>query len=183
MAELARLPDVPVIETDRLRLRGHRLHDFNDSAAMWADPVVTRYIGGQPSTEQQSWARVRGYVGHWSLLGFGYWVVEAKTSGAFIGEVGFADFKRQVEPSIEGIPEIGWVLISAAHGKGYATEAVRAAVAWGDNHFDSKRTVCMIDPENLASLRVAEKCGYHEFERTTYNGEPTILLARLPWRG
>lgn len=177
MSELVGFPEVPVIETERLRMRGHRLADFDDSAAMWADPIVTRYIG-QPSTEQQSWARIRGYLGHWSLLGFGYWLVEEKTTGIFIGEVGFADFKREIEPSIKGIPETGWALIGSAHGKGYATEAVRAALAWGERRFESKRTVCIIDPENLASLRVAEKCGYREVAHTTYNGDPTILLAR-----
>ncbi len=66
---------------------------------MWADPEVTRYIGGKPLTEEESWARLLRYVGHWSLLGFGYWVVEEKTTGNFIGEVGFADYKRDL-PSL-----------------------------------------------------------------------------------
>ena len=63
-----------------------------------------------------------------------------------------------------------------AHGKGFATEAVRAILAWGAAHLGG-RTVCMIDPANLASIRVAEKCGYKEFARTTYKGEPTILFS------
>ena len=96
---------------------------------MWADPEVTRYIGGTPLTEEESWARLLRYVGHWSLLGFGYWVVEEKTTGNFIGEVGFADYKRDL-PSLKDLPEIGWVFSSQASGKGYATEAVRAASAW-----------------------------------------------------
>ena len=83
-----------------------------------------------------------------------------------------------MEPPILGIPEIGWVLAPRAHGQGYATEAARAALVWGDAHFASKRTACIIHPDNLASIRVAEKCGYREFERTTYKGEPTIVLVR-----
>jgi len=93
-------------------------------------------------------------------MGFGYWAVEEKASERFLGEIGFADFKREIVPSIEGVPELGWVLASHAHGKGYATEALNAAIPWGDKNLSASRSVCIIDPENLASLRVAEKCGY-----------------------
>lgn len=170
--------DVPVIETERLTMRCHRVDDFIDCAAMWADPGVTRYIGGKPFSGEEVWARLLRYVGHWTLLGFGFWAVEEKATGGFVGEVGFADFKRDMEPSLEGMPELGWVLTPRAQGKGYATEAVRAAVEWGDVRFGSTRTVCLIDPENRPSLRVAQKGGYQEFQRTTYKGQPTIMLTR-----
>jgi RimJ/RimL family protein N-acetyltransferase len=171
--------DVVAIETDRLRLRGHRLDDFRDSFAMWSDPLVTRHIGGAPSTEQQSWMRLIGYVGHWSLLQFGYWVVEERAGRQFVGEVGFADFRRDVDPSLDDAPEIGWVFATAFHGRGYATEAARAAVAWGDRHFASPRTVCLIDADNAASIRVAEKAGYTAFKRIELKGTPTMLFERL----
>lgn len=172
--------DIPVLETERLRLRSHALADFPDCAAMWSDPVVTRYIGGAPSSEQKTWLRLLGYRGHWSLLGFGYWAVEEKRSGRFIGELGFADFKRGLEPSIDGSPELGWALAPAAHGKGYATEGLRAATAWGDRRFGAARTVCLIDPDNLASIHVARKCGYRELRRASYKDEPTIVFERAP---
>jgi RimJ/RimL family protein N-acetyltransferase len=181
MPEQVCLPPVaepPNLETERLKLRGHRLEDFVPCAAMWADPVVTRYIGGKPLTEEECWARLLRYVGHWSLLGFGYWVAEEKATGNFAGEVGFADYKRDLEPSLKGVPEIGWALAAHAQGKGYATEAVRAAVGWGDAHFGSARTACIIAPENLQSIRVAVKCGYREWERTTYKGHPTMMFVR-----
>jgi RimJ/RimL family protein N-acetyltransferase len=170
---------VPQIETERLRLRAHRLEDFDASFAMWSDPAVTRYIGGKPSSEQQTWSRLVGYVGHWALLGFGYWALEEKATKTFIGELGFADFHRDIDASMKGVPELGWALASSAHGKGYATEAVRAAVAWGDSRFGATRTVCMIDPENLASIRVAQKCGFAEFKRTLFHEHPTIFFERL----
>jgi RimJ/RimL family protein N-acetyltransferase len=169
---------VPVIETERLRLRGHRLDDFRDCAAMWADPIVTRHIGGKPFSEEEVWARLLRYVGHWEWMGFGYWALEEKDTGDFLGELGFADYKRDMEPPLKSVPELGWALASRVHGKGYATEAVRAAVFWGQGHFGRARTVCLIHPENLASIRVAEKCGYKEFQRTTYKGHPTIVFAR-----
>ena len=169
---------IPAIETGRLRLRAHRPEDFVDCAAMWSLPEVVRYIGGKPFTGEEVWARLLRYAGHWQWMGFGFWALEEKSTGAFAGEVGFAEFKRELEPSIQGIPEIGWVLAPHAHGKGYATEAVQAVVEWGKGHFGSARTVCLIHPENKRSVRVAEKCGYKEFHRTTYKGQPTILLER-----
>ena len=107
-----------------------------------------------------------------------YWVVEDRHTGWFLGEVGFADFKRDITPSLDGLPEIGWVLRSSAHGRGLATEAVAAAIAWGDANLAAGRTVCLVDPAHAASIRLAEKNGYREFDRTTYLGRPTMLLDR-----
>jgi RimJ/RimL family protein N-acetyltransferase len=63
---------VPTLETERLVLRGHRLEDFSDCVALWSDSVVTRFIGGIPSTPEDAWSRLLRYAGHWLLLGFGY---------------------------------------------------------------------------------------------------------------
>jgi RimJ/RimL family protein N-acetyltransferase len=172
--------EVPILETNRLRLRGHRLDDFAHCAKMWDDPTVTRYIGGKPLTEEEAWARFLRYPGHWSLLGFGYWVAEEKSTGNYLGELGFADLKRDLQPSLPGLPEIGWVFAPNAHGQGYATEAVRAATAWGDIHFRPAQTFCIIHPENLTSVRVATKCGYKELQVTTYKGRQSIMFLRDP---
>jgi len=172
------IPAIPVIETARLRLRGHRVEDFADCLALWRDAQVVRYIGGRPSTEEEVWARLLRYAGHWTLLGFGFWLIEEQASGRFVGEAGFADYKREIETALKDKPEIGWALAPRAHGQGFATEAVRAVVAWGDRHLPARQSWCMIQPENRASIRVAQKCGYGEFERTTYKGHPTIIFQR-----
>lgn len=166
------------IETERLRLRRHRANDFDSCAAMWADPVVTRYIGGKPFSREESWARLLRYAGHWELLGFGYWAIEEKETGRFVGEAGFADFRREIRPPIQGIPEIGWAFLSAVHGRGYATETVKALVVWGERHLSSKRTVCLIHPDNAASIRVASKCGYREYVTGSYRGNSVLLMTR-----
>ena len=80
-------PIAPPIETPRLSLRGHTIEDFADSAAMWGDPNVTRFIGGRPFSEEEVWSRLLRYAGHWALKGFGYWVVRERSSGRFVGEV------------------------------------------------------------------------------------------------
>jgi RimJ/RimL family protein N-acetyltransferase len=174
------IPAVPAIDTERLILRGHTLADFDDSRALWADPDVTRHIGGRPQSREESWTRLLRYIGHWALLGFGYWVIRERDSDRFVGEVGFAEYRREIDPPIEGAPEAGWVLVPAAHGKGYATEAVSAALAWGESAFGPEaRIVCIIGPPNLASIRVAEKVGFALVGEARYRDEPTLLYERL----
>ena len=172
-------PAVPALDTERLTLRGHTPADLADCAAMWADPDVTRHIGGRPSSEEEAWGRVLRYAGLWALLGFGYWVVRERASGRFVGEVGLADFRRDVTPPLGSAPEVGWVLAPWAHGQGFATEAVRAALAWHDAREPGPaRTVCLIDPENAASVRVARKCGFREAAGASYRGRPTLVFER-----
>ena len=169
-----------ILETERTILRAHALDDFDAYAQMWADPVVCRFIGGKVRTREENWMRFLRHAGLWSLIGYGYWAIEDKATGRFIGEAGFHDMKRDITPSLEGMPEAGWVLASEAHGKGIASEVVSRMVTWADETFGGARTVCIIAPENGPSLNVAFRAGYAEVLRTTYHGEPTILLERLP---
>ena len=166
----------PTVETKRTILRAHRLDDFDSYAAMWADPVITRFIGGKPRTREESWLRFLRHPGMWSMLGYGFWAIEEKASGQFIGEAGFHDLKRDLVPSIEGTPEAGWALIPSAHGKGIASEVVGGMLDWAKDRPGFERSVCIISPENFGSLAVAGKLGYREIARTLYHNELTILL-------
>ncbi|MEO1243870.1 MAG: GNAT family N-acetyltransferase [Pseudomonadota bacterium] len=172
------LTAAPVLETQRLRLRGRTLDDFSFINAMWADPEVTRYIGGKPRSEEDNWTKFLRMMGHWPAMGFGYWIVEEKDTGALLGEAGFGEFKRDMKPSIKGEPELGYAFAACAHGKGYGSETIAAVVAWGDEHLDGVRMSCIIDLENLASIRVAEKCGFVKTGRAIYHGDEILLLHR-----
>jgi RimJ/RimL family protein N-acetyltransferase len=167
-----------MLETRRLRLRRHRLEDFDASAALWADEAVTRFISGRPSTREEAWRRFLAYAGHWSLTGYGMWVVEEKATGAYAGEIGFADFKRDQVPPLDAPAESGWVIAPSAQGKGYATEAVSAALAWADQRFRWFRTGCVIEPANAASIRVAYKCGYRDAGQARYKDQELLVFYR-----
>lgn len=168
----------PTLVTERLVLRPHRADDFEDVAAMWADPAVVGAIPKPPSSAEESWGRLLRYSGLWSLLGFGYWAVRERGAERFVGDVGFADFRRTVTPSLDGTRECGWVLAAWAHGRGYASEALAAALAWHDTNAPGVATTCMIDPANAGSLRVAEKAGFARWTCAAYGGGPVVLLRR-----
>jgi RimJ/RimL family protein N-acetyltransferase len=128
--------------------------------------------------QRGSWARLLRYAGHWVWLGYGFWVAEEKSTGKFVGELGYANLQRDIQTPLAHMPELGWVLATSFHGKGYASEAGRAATAWGDQRFGSLPTTCIIDPDNVRSIRVAQKCGLTESRRARYQGQPTIVFTR-----
>jgi len=143
---------VPVIETERLILRGWREEDHKPLAAMFADSEVMRFIGGVQSFND-SWRSMAAIIGHWHLRGFGFWVVERKEDGAFIGRIGLW--------CPEGWPgmEVGWALARPYWGQGYATEAARASFDYGFRQFAVPKLVSLIHADNRASQRVAERLG------------------------
>lgn len=117
---------------------------------MWSDPEVTRFLNTQPISSEECWGRLLRYCGHWSVMGYGYWAVEDQSTGAYVGEAGFANYRRNVKPHAELAPEAGWVLASAHHGKGYATEVAHAIVRWGMANFGDVPLRCIIHPEHTA---------------------------------
>lgn len=168
---------VPTLHTERLVLRAHEADDLDACAAMWGDEEVARFIGGSPSTRQETWFRMLRYAGMWTLLGFGYWAITDRTSGVFLGEAGFADFERGV-PELAGVPEVGWALAPHAWGRGIATEAVEAVLAWSDTTLEAPEVRCIIDASNDASIGVAAKCGFAHVGTAELGASPIGLYGR-----
>ncbi|MEL6204258.1 MAG: GNAT family N-acetyltransferase [Pseudomonadota bacterium] len=167
------------IETARLLLRPHELTDFSNVRDMWADPWVVQHIFDRVQTEADSWSRLLRYRGHWDLLGYGYWAVINRESRAFLGEVGFADYRREIEPPFSGRPEAGWVMAAHAHGQGFAREAMDAALDWLETNMDAPRTVAMITPENTNSIRLAKALGYELTRTSVYNCNARLIFERV----
>ena len=168
----------PVLETARLMLRPFRASDMEPNAAALADPDVVRHLGGTPLSREDSWRRLLTASGLWPLFGYGYWAVERREDGAWLGQVGFGDFHRDMTPPIVGLPEMGWVFAPEGQGQGYATEAVVAALAWADEVIRAPEIVAIIAPENAASIRVAEKTGFEDRSEARYRDEPILLFRR-----
>jgi RimJ/RimL family protein N-acetyltransferase len=167
-----------MLRTSRLDLRAHTLADFEPLAAMWADPEVVRYIGNRTSTREDSWARLLRYRGHWELLGYGFWAIEERATGEYIGDIGIGEYCRDIDAAfpVAIAGEAGWTLVRAAHGKGYATEALEAVLAWARGNLAQREVSAIVDPDNQASLRVARKCGFVETGRARYRGDTIIVL-------
>jgi RimJ/RimL family protein N-acetyltransferase len=142
--------------TERLRLRRFRAGDAEAYAAINADPLVVRYLGGKidPPASDDQLARI---MGHWDEHGFGLWAAELRDGDRMIGFVGLSipGFLPAVLPAVE----VGWRLASEVWGRGLATEGGRAAIEWGFGGLGLDRIISIIDPDNIASLRVAEKLG------------------------
>ena len=151
---------IPILETERLRLRSFRNEDLDAWARMMADPDVTRYIAPAPMTREESWRSIAGSLGHWQLRGYGTWAVERKSDDAMLGRVGM------INP--EGWPglEIGWTLGKPYWGMGYATEASAAAMRYAFLTQPVARLISCIDPDNVASQSVALRLGESKGERT-----------------
>jgi len=165
------------IETDRLVLRPPELGDLDDTAGLWADPEVVRFISGKPSTREESWARLHRNIGFWTAHGYGPLIVREKATGRLVGEIGLANFGREIDPPV-GPLEAGWVLAPWAHGQGFATEAVLACLDWARERFAGQRATCIIAPDNAASIRVAERCGFKACGLADYKGSSVAMFER-----
>jgi len=154
--------DYPVLETQRLRMQMLEESDFAEYEAIHTDPEVTRFTTRTHMDRIDAWRHLAMIVGHWQLRGFGMWGVFERDSGHLVGRVGF------YQPA--GWPdfELGWTMGRASWGKGYAPEAARACVDYAFDVMQRDHLISLIDPENVSSIRVAEKIG------ETFEGEVEI---------
>lgn len=162
--------DIPVIETERLRLCALDNRHFEAYAAMLADAGSTRFVGdGQPLDRMNAWRSMAMLLGHWALRGYGMWAVELRDSGEFIGRVGLHN--------PEGWPdiELGWMLVPGERHKGYATEAARASLDFAFTRLRVPRAISLIRAENSASERVARRIGGRQGTTIDFLGAATLV--------
>ena len=148
---------IPRLETDRLILRAHHESDFEAEAEFFASDA-SHFVGG-PKQPWEAWRALAMMMGHWVMRGFGFWALEEKDSGTYVGRAGLwfpHGWKER---------EIGWTLMQPAWGKGYATEAALAARAHAYDVLGWDTAISQIAPGNDASKAVARRLGAH-FEST-----------------
>lgn len=150
----------PTVETQRLVLRPWRpAEDLDTLAAMDADPAVMRHVApNRPLSRAETAEQLDRFVRHWDEHGFGLWaVVPRDGDGRAIGLAGLAvpSFLPAIVPAVE----VGWRLDAAWWGRGLATEAARASVAFGFERLGLRSIVSVVEAGNARSVRVAEKLG------------------------
>lgn len=169
------MTEIPMIETERLRLTAFGDRHFEAYASMLADPVSTRFVGdGEPLDRMNAWRSMAMLLGHWALRGYGMWAVELKDSGEFIGRVGLHN--------PEGWPdlELGWMLMPGQCHHGYATEAAHAALEFAFARVKALRVVSLIRVENSASERVARRLGGRQATTIDFLGGSTLVYIYHP---
>ena len=175
---------IPVLDTPRLILRGHRIDDFEAMVAIWQDPEVMHHFHVTGLSREEIWGRFVRSFGMWAVSGYGFWAVEDKATGEYAGIAGIFDGKRELVPAVPAyMPEAGWVFARKFHGKGYATETMQAALHWADKALGRPAMFAIVAPANTASIRVAEKCGFKPWYDTIYHDHPTAVLQRAPKKG
>lgn len=164
---------VPRITTERLLLRELRLGDFDRYAANLADPLATRFTSGVVD-RRGAWRIFTALSGTWILNGAGWWAVEIRGTGDFIGTVGAFFREPGTALGTEADLELGWTLFPAFWRRGFATEAARAALAHGFTHHDVRRAIAHIDPANAASIGVSKAIGMTLEGEVDFYGLPTV---------
>lgn len=149
---------VPELRTPRLRLRGLRADDLAPFAAMNADPRVMEHLPAPLSRLESDELAARVAAG-FAVHGFGLWAVETigEREAPFIGLTGLdrPSFDAPFGPCVE----VAWRLAAEHWGRGYATEAARAALRFGFEELGLPEIVAFTVPANRRSRRVMEKLG------------------------
>ncbi|MFA9432276.1 GNAT family N-acetyltransferase [Egicoccus sp. AB-alg2] len=163
---------IPELLSERLRLRGWRPSDVEALRRIYGDPQTMRFIGdGSTMPPDRAWHAVAALLGHWELRGYGMWAVTERSTGEVLGRVGL--YHPEGWPGIE----LGWLLDRSRWGEGLATEAARLAAAWAWETLELDRLIHLIQPDNLASVRIAQKLGASLDHRLNLDGVDVDVYA------
>ncbi len=162
LGERLKMADIKALqlETDRLILRPLSAEDADAHISMMADPAVARFLSltKEPESYELRWSNFAAKLGHWQMLGFGFFSLFERRPDGGVGE--WAGRVGPLKPAGWPALEVGWGIAPAFWGRGYAPEAARATMQWTFDVFpDLDRIISLIDPENANSQAVAKKIG------------------------
>jgi RimJ/RimL family protein N-acetyltransferase len=163
---------IPVINTERLTLRAPRLEDFEPYAAYFASARAELERGRLDRAG--AWKEFGAVAGQWLLRGYGGFSIEDRVSGGYLGEVGV--FHEDSYPE----PELGWMLVAAAEGRGIAHEAALAVRRWAYRALGLTTLVSYIDAGNARSIRLAERLGATRDDAAALPENERCLVYRHP---
>lgn len=170
----------PIITTERLELWMPTRDDIATMYAIISEPETKRHLG-PANGEADHFFRFCRNAGSWLLYGYGGFIVRLADSGEVLGNCGLFHSYRGLGPDFDDMPEAGWILRADSVGKGIGREAMTAALAWFEREHGARRVVCMIAPDNAASIGLAEKLGFSALRDTVLpDGEAVRLFERAP---
>lgn len=169
--------DIPVLTTERLTLRAPSLLGM-DSFLTFMRSDRAKFVGQNADLAPfQAWAAVSNMIGHWTLRGYGLWMIHDRTTDEVIGHCGLLHWYDWPEA------ELAYCLYDARHeGHGNITEAARAALPYAANTFGMDRVCSYIAPENSASLSVANRLGATFEQNIDLRGEPAGVYRHTSWK-
>ena len=167
-----------VVTTERLELWRPQPGDLAGLHAMMDDAETARFAGNTLPSLADSFARQLRNAGSWALYGYGAFMVREPGHEKIIGNCGiFRSFRGfGVEMGFDDAAEAGWIIHRDHWRRGYAREAMVAALAWFDQEHGPQRVVCMIEEGNTVSQALAAKLGFTERGRHQPEDGPALVL-------
>lgn len=157
----------PIIETERLTLRGPQASDLATLTAFYASQR-SHAVGG-PRDADATFTALASRIGHWDIHGYGLWHLDDRATGAFIGWAGM------LNPPSWDEPELGWTVFEPAEGKGLAFEAAHAARAYAAAHQNLDGVISYVRAENTRSRALAERLGAQVEREGSVMGVPCLV--------
>jgi len=163
------------LETERLVLRRWKSSDSAPYAKLNSDPAVMEFLL-KPLSQEESEAMISRAETHFTEHGYGPWAVELKATGDLLGFTGLTrpSFDAHFTPCVE----VGWRLARSFWGKGFATEAARAALDFGFDKAGLKEIVSFTVPANKRSIAVMERLGMRRDPEEDFE-HPKVPLGHL----
>ena len=161
-----------ILETQRLLLRHFVMSDLDNLFAFYSDPEVVQYIPDAPRSYEETRKELEWFMnGHPKFPELGLWATIYKETGQFIGRCGLLPWTIDGQEEVE----VAFALAKPYWGQGLATEVATRLVHYGFEHLHLSRLICVIEPENQASIRVATKIGM-SFEREARDDYGPFLI-------
>jgi RimJ/RimL family protein N-acetyltransferase len=145
-----------ILETKRLILRRQIISDLDDLWALYCDPEITKFIPDAPRSCVEAKEELEWHMnGHPQYPELGLWATVHKETGKFIGRCGLLPWTIEGQREVE----VAYTIAREFWGQGLGTEAAQGILKYGFEKLNLRRLICLIDPDNIASQRVAEKMG------------------------
>jgi RimJ/RimL family protein N-acetyltransferase len=164
-----------ILETQRLMLRRLVVDDLDDLFALYRDPEIRRYFPEGTLTYEETKEELEWFLhGHPTRPELGLWATIHKESHRFIGRCGLLPWVIDGQPEVE----VAYMIDPAFGRQGLGTEAARAILDYGFNQLGLLRLICLIDAENVASIKVATNIGMSFEKESVDKTGPFLVYAR-----